>query len=122
MFGKHADPSFLPTVGARGVVYNKENRHILDPRVRERVFIGYDSDKPTHGIFVRETGQVTSTSNVAFIEVPLAAISAATSAGGRHDSNVIAYGETYLVLPLRYTRSPHHLQPQQTLGVDRLLL
>ena len=80
-FGKHTDLSFLRTIGARGIVHNRGNLRKLDPRAREVVLIGYDDDKPTYRIYFRETGQVTSTRNVVFSEVPPAAISTTTGAG-----------------------------------------
>ena len=87
MFGKHVDLSFLPTIGARDFVHNEGHLRKLDPRAREGVLIGCDDDKPTYIIYFRETGQVTSTRNVAFMEVPPAAISTATGAEGRNDDD-----------------------------------
>ena len=81
MFGKHADLSFLRTIGARGFVHNEGHLRKLDSRAREGVLIGYDDDKPIYRIYFRETR------NVAFIEVPPAAISTATGAGGRNDDD-----------------------------------
>ena len=82
MFGKHADLSFLRTIWGRDFVHNEGHLRKLDPRAREGVLIGYDDDKPTYRIYFRETGQVTSTRNVAFTEKLPVSISKATGAGG----------------------------------------
>ena len=89
MFGKHADLSFLRSIGARGFINNKGNLRMLDPRAREGVFIGYDDDKPIYRIYFREIVQVTITRNVTFIEVQPAAIPTASGTGGQSSSTRI---------------------------------
>ena len=87
MFREHTDLYFMWTFGARDFLHHEGYLRKFNPRAREGVLIGYDDDKPTYRIYFRQTGQVTSTRNVAFIEVPPAAISTATSAGGQHSGH-----------------------------------
>ena len=87
MFDKPTDQSFIRFFRACGFVHNEGHLRKSDPRAREGVLIDYDDDQPTYRIYFRETGQVTSTRNVAFIEVPPAAISTATGAEGRNDDD-----------------------------------
>ena len=91
MFGKHANLSFLRTIGARGFVHNEAHLRKLDSRVRKGVIIGYNDDKLTYKISFHEIGQVTSPRNVAFIEVPAADISTTTGAEGQHDDDELVY-------------------------------
>ena len=88
MFGKHADLSFCELLGPVASYITKGSYfHKLDPRLREGVLIGLYNGKPTFRICFRKMGQVERTRNVAFIEVPSAAVSTATGTGGQHDDD-----------------------------------
>ena len=82
MFGKHADLSFLRIIGTRAFVHVEGYTTKLQPNAWEGVLVGYDSDKPTFRVYDRyNTGRISSSRNIYFIEEPPTVLPTADSGG-----------------------------------------